>query len=48
MKTDKEGKAVFHFYDELGLKTFYVSGGLDLGGCSDHEFSIEEVLRAGR
>jgi hypothetical protein len=47
IRVDKEGKAVFHLYDEPALKTLFIDPAGDLRGCSVYRFSIEEVLRAG-
>jgi hypothetical protein len=47
MKTDKDGKGIFHFYYQLSLKILDVTTVRDLRGCSAFQFSIEEVLRSG-
>jgi hypothetical protein len=46
VKTDKQGRAIFRLYDEHGLKTLNIST-FDLRGCSEHQFSIEEVQKSG-
>lgn len=47
IKTDTDGKAVFHLSKDSRLKTLYVDPGGDLRGCSAHEFAIQAVLQTG-
>ena len=47
VKTDKEGKGIFHLHQEPSLKTLHVTSAGELRGCSTNDFSIEEVLHSG-
>lgn len=46
IKSDKDGKAIFHLYNDPTLKTLAFAT-FDLRDCSAYRFSIEEVLRSG-
>jgi hypothetical protein len=47
VKTDKQGRAIFHFYYEPSLKSLLIDSVGELRGCSARRFSIEEVQRSG-
>lgn len=47
VKTDKDGKGIFHLHYQPSLKTLNVHSVGVLRGCSGYKFSIEGVLHSG-